>query len=601
MRKKQANRTRTLLEGIWGSYLRTALIPLIVIELVFVGIYFFMNGWLQKETIHFLKESTHKQLTQLCRKETGVIGEQLSSITHAAELYRTQMARALSVPASLKTEDAYRLKYSPQGVYYTDQNKKENGAAVFYSGIVPIGQEEREKVASSLTLENLMKDILHSEPLATSIYLNTYDSLNVIYPYFDVINQYTPLVDIPKYNFYYEADAKHNPERKVKWTDAYLDPAGRGWMASAIAPIYNENILEGVIGIDITINTIINQILTMDVPWQGYSMLVGKDGTILALPKNGEKDWHLNELTSHHYAAAVLKDTFKPAEFNLYKRKNLAAFAKQVAENEEGFSSVNLNGSDKEISWATIPNTGWKLLTIVSKHTVYAEITNMKQKLLKIGTLMILGLAVFYCIFVCMVMMRARQLSSKVIRSLNEINDILQKIGAGDYYQSLPNIKIKEIQETVFHLVHMGGQLGDANESLLETQEKLRIREANLQALINSIDDIIIELDENGIFLNVWANDEGNLAHAFIEGEARDLDCIMESNSAMRIKKKIKQAIETKCAQTVEYELETCKGRRWFEARISLITSETRTVVATARDITEYKAIEEAIDIGNEL
>ena len=42
---------------------------------------------------------------------------------------------------------------------------------------------------------------------------------------------------IPNYNFYYLADAEHNPSRGVVWTDVYLDPAGQGWMMSAIAPV----------------------------------------------------------------------------------------------------------------------------------------------------------------------------------------------------------------------------------------------------------------------------------------------------------------------------------------------------------------------------
>ena len=75
-------------------------------------------------------------------------------------------------------------------------------------------------------------------------------------------------MDIPTFNFYYEADLAHNPERKVQWTDVYLDPAGHGWMASAIAPVYNQaDFLEGVVGMDITVNTI-----TKDIPEPGYPL-----------------------------------------------------------------------------------------------------------------------------------------------------------------------------------------------------------------------------------------------------------------------------------------------------------------------------------------
>lgn len=51
-------------------------------------------------------------------------------------------------------------------------------------------------------------------------------------------------MDIPIYNFYYLADLAHNPSKEVIWTDAYLDPAGAGWMISAIAPVYKGDFLE---------------------------------------------------------------------------------------------------------------------------------------------------------------------------------------------------------------------------------------------------------------------------------------------------------------------------------------------------------------------
>ena len=96
---------------------------------------------------------------------------------------------------------------------------------------------------------------------------------------------------IPDYNFYYLADAEHNPSREVVWTDVYLDPAGQGWMMSAIAPVYRDTFLEGVVGIDITVGGILKEIGQLSVPWNGYAMLMSKDLNIMALPKAGEDDF----------------------------------------------------------------------------------------------------------------------------------------------------------------------------------------------------------------------------------------------------------------------------------------------------------------------
>ena len=65
--------------------------------------------------------------------------------------------------------------------------------------------------------------------------------------------QYDPDMVIPEFNFYYDADALRNPARAVVWTDAYVDPAGKGWLVSAIAPVYRGEFLEAVVGADVTI------------------------------------------------------------------------------------------------------------------------------------------------------------------------------------------------------------------------------------------------------------------------------------------------------------------------------------------------------------
>ena len=127
---------------------------------------------------------------------------------------------------------------------------------------------------------------------------------------------------IPNYNFYYLADKKNNPLRTVVWTDVYIDPAGNGWMASCIAPVYRQDFLEGVVGLDITVGSIIEKIQNLVIPWGGYAMLVNSNGNIMALPPEGEKDFGLRELTDHSYQEAIKKEIFKPEQFNLFLRKD---------------------------------------------------------------------------------------------------------------------------------------------------------------------------------------------------------------------------------------------------------------------------------------
>ncbi|NTV90457.1 MAG: hypothetical protein HGA22_08890, partial [Clostridiales bacterium] len=519
----------SLFKWIWISYLKTAIIPLVLVELVFIGIYFSANNWFRTEMVSFLYSEADEQLERYASQESENIWKELGSVENTLEIYRRQTQAALNTKVDLDADYAKRLKYSSEGVYYTSEDKTDGGLAVFYSGLYKVGPEQRQKVANLLKTEAFMKDVLQSEPLAASIYFNTYDSLNIIYPYFDVISQYVTHMDIASYNFYYEADGVNNPERGVRWTDAYLDPAGHGWMASAIAPVYNGDFLEGVAGIDVTVATITKQILQLQTVWNGYGMLIGKDGTILALPEKGEKEWGLTELTSHHYEEAVMKDTFKPEQFNIYKRENLGELAVKVGENESGFSTITLDGQARAVSWGTIGETGWKLLIVVPEENIYSQVNLIGKKLFGIGTYMVGGLIVFYILFFLFLSRRAKVMSNNISRPLTEINSIVDRIGEGDYYQPGVSMGVSELQETAEKLIKMGSQLGRGNEIILKTQEELRGSRSDLQALLNSLDDVVVETDAEGKLHNVWAKNSDELSVRYLEGKVRNISDLFDA------------------------------------------------------------------------
>lgn len=597
--KKKEQGIISIFQWIWQSYLKTALIPLIVVELVFVSVYFLANSWSRVETMSYLQESANIELNILAEKEAGIIDKQLADITNTAELYQQQAKQALEKDPAISNEDLSRLAYADNGAYYTTKDKESGGAAVFYSGIMPINEPEREKTAKLMALQDLMKSIIESHPLAASIYFNSYDSLNVIYPYFNVLEQYPAKMNIPEYNFYYEADLAHNPDQKVVWTDAYLDPAGHGWMASAIAPVYSGNTLAGVTGIDVTINTITDQILNWEFPWNGYGVLIGKDGTILALPQQGEEDWGLTELTDHHYEQAIMQDTFKPDNFNVYKRAEFSAVANALKNSQNGATKITLNNNKQLVSWNTVSETGWKLLVIVPENNIYQKMNTISQSLLQIGMMMIAGLIIFYSIFFYILSRRSYAMSKNISQPLNEINTILNNIGTGDYYQQEPEMHVKELQETAKNLVDMGEKLGSSNNELVLAQTELQVSEQNLNALVNSIDDIIIQIDEDGHINKIWSKSDAAILE-FFDNKEKTICALIDPEHRSDCLEKIRSVINTSRPETMEICLETKQGKRWFQARISKIADTSNTLVFSARDITERIFMEMSIKTAKE-
>lgn len=596
---KETNR-KPLSKWILRTFLKTALIPLVLVELVLIGIYFFVNGYAYSETRDFFNLETHEEVQEYANNEATSIKNQLDSVAYATEMYRQQVQRTLQQKdVEIDLENKKRLKYTEDGAFYTESNSDQDGAAVFYSGIVPIGADEALKAHKLLAIEDVMKDIYHSQPLANAIYVNTHDSLNVIYPYFNVLYQYPPLMDIPSYNFYYEADKTNNPEKELVWTDAYLDPAGNGWTTSAIAPVYNDSSLEAVVGIDITVNTIIDQILDIQLPWGGYGILVTEDGTILAMPEQAEKTLDIAELKDHSYQETIKTDTFKPEDFNIYNQTQLDQLTAEMKGMSRGSTSLLINDESHFVSWASIDELGWDLILFVPKKNIFSDFDQLSVGLAKLGIFMFAGLVLFYILFFLYIYRQSNKMSARIHSPLMQINSMAKEIGEGNYHQSLATINVIELQETADAIVHMGDQLGIKNQALQAAESGLRQRESDLRSLVNSIEDVILELNEQGVFLNVWSNDESKLFLPKDQLIGLSIHDILSGDDLEMFTNNLKQVFETEKPTVLELFVPLIKGDTWLQGRMSPIFLDQqhnfKTVSLSARDITEIKMLEASL------
>lgn len=241
---------------------------------------------------------------------------------------------------SLLNEKRDKYKYSDNGIFYKAEN--DGKSAVYVSGIVPITREIKDIVYFTAPLEDKFIAIMDSIPEIAQIYYNDKNSYNRIYPYIDVLTQYGPKMSIPSYNFYYLADYEHNPEKKAVWVhDPYVDPAGRGWMVSAIAPVYVEDELAGVPGIDVTINTIIDRYLSGNLK---DVVIIDNSGVIVAADETSANRLFLPPLKDHKYVETIKTDKFRKDDYNLLKSKNndVRLLAGEI-----------LNGSQDEIYFST--------------------------------------------------------------------------------------------------------------------------------------------------------------------------------------------------------------------------------------------------------
>ncbi len=518
MVKRSHDRGKSVFRVLWGTYIRNALIPIVVIELALIIAYLATNYLIRDENIATMQRSAQASLLETARIESSVITAQLEGIVELTDLFAALVTQAYDMPYTPGTDALSRYAYSDTGVWYTRPNTP--GAAMFYSSIADIGEEEKQLAWQLAQIDPLMKQLVDSSALVTQAYLNTHDSMNRIYPSFDVLEQYPVDLNVRDYNFYYQADAEHNPQRKVVWTDVYMDPAGQGWMASAIAPVYRTGTdrLEGVVGLDVRVSEIIRQVLSLNLPWGSYALLVDSTGTIMAMPDAAEHDWQLQALTDHDYATAIRQDTFRPEEFNLFHRDDSRPLAQGLDQSDSGVVALDLAGAPKLAAWSRIPGADWHLLMVVDQARLYADANALKERVDQIAVGMILALLAFYLLFMVYLYRKSVRVSRSLSEPMRGLRRMIYSIGQGLYRPQAVATEITELSAVSDGLIDMAQTLEQSRRQLDEANRRLA---GMNQALERRVDARTQELQQANVELRHERAEQARLIHKLKETQAQ--------------------------------------------------------------------------------
>lgn len=474
---------------IYSEYLRAALLPILIIEVALLIMYFTMSGYVAAKTKTTLLSEAKQNIQEITLREVKNINQTIGDISAFAEILQKEDTRILTsaAPVSLPNGTPTFGK-APNGVYYKTANN--GGSSLFYSNLSDINKDRAAKALKTEAFDPLFKAVYESNPRNVGVYFNSYDSMCRYYPFLDNVYDVFPAdMNIPKYNFYYLADQIHNSGKKPVWTDAYLDPAGQGWMTSCIVPVYSKNdFLEGVVGIDVTIDKLIKNILNLELPWNAGAFLVDKNGVILAMPSDIENILGMKELRQKVYNSKITQDTLKPEEFNLFKNGNPEIVNAMKVLFEEGSNLYEFNIGQKKYIAARgkITSTDWRLIVLVDEDVVFQPIYKLDYLSKKIGFIAFGFMLLFYILFFSFLMYKSKRIANKIATPISELAKYTEdvKFALTEEKSCLKKVDITEIDILV--------------ENFNKMDEELKTLYAELE---QKVSDRTYELDEKNLTL----------------------------------------------------------------------------------------------------
>ncbi|RXJ67658.1 hypothetical protein CRV08_09820 [Halarcobacter ebronensis] len=453
-----------------SHFIKFSLIPILVVEVALLILYFSINAFISSKNTDLLLSEAQSHAKEILQNEAEMIEDKLNEVSMLAKLLQNEHetlfknSNNFSLPNGEPTFDI-----APNGVFYKT-NKV--GSSLYYSSQTKMDEKAKNKARFTESMDTTFKSVTQINPIIVAVYFNSWDNMNRLYPFIDeVYEQYGNHIQMEDYNFYYLADLKHNPEKKPVWTGAYLDPAGNGWMLSCIVPIYNKEFLEGVTGLDITIDSFIKNILNTKLAYNANLFMVSDDGMIIAMPEKIEALLGLKELKEHLYTDKILKTIEKPEEFNILKNSSPFAehFKKLMRENISS-SSLDIANAEYLTLQQTVKSTNWKLMVLIDKKEIFSSIEYLRNLSNQIGYLAIGFLLLFYIVFFYMLLKRINKFSHVITEPLIKLSNQTSEIKSTDSKIEFIKTDIKEISQLNHNFISMMNELNESTQKLYEAK-----------------------------------------------------------------------------------------------------------------------------------
>lgn len=214
-----------------------------------------------------------------------------------------------------------REKYNFDGGFSTNtpQDSKNLSSVVIFNTTSDF-DKSIENVLITNGMDSLFSRSLEKYAMIAQVYYNAVDQVSRVFPAYDSKTLLDPNLDLTSFNFFYEGDFSHNPDKGPKWIpEVYIDPAGRGWILSLVHPVFENDDLYAVLGIDITVEEIFDRYLDDK---KGEYLIVNSKGDIVGGNAGAIEALSFPPLLNHVYRETILSDNYRVSDFNLFNSKN---------------------------------------------------------------------------------------------------------------------------------------------------------------------------------------------------------------------------------------------------------------------------------------
>lgn len=210
--------------------------------------------------------------------------------------------------------------------------------------------------------------------------------------------------DVTQRPWYLSAKKK----KGVIWTEPYVDANTKKLVVTCAAPVFKaKNVLAGVVGFDVLLDTLQKDILTLDIGYDSYAFLVSRKGSVLVRPgmKSGDARWDTTYKTQN-----LLKTD--NAEFN-----NIIS---KMIKGRSGIDTYDAGDGIKYTAYAPLQTIGASMGIVASKSEVVKPAVAIRNFIIVVFVVVLL-LSILIGLFI----------GNNITKPINELTTMANLISQG--------------------------------------------------------------------------------------------------------------------------------------------------------------------------
>jgi sigma-B regulation protein RsbU (phosphoserine phosphatase) len=410
-----------------------------------------------------LQRQAREQLLALAIDQAAISDALFDKVESETSLVASYMADLWERPADFPGGHTYFQDEQPDTIYTAS-------VSVLAPGVTSSAVSTDLRLMSNL--DKVFIPAFQADRNLTQLYAATESGITQLYPWATGI----PAGFDPRQREWYTRAKQY---RSPGWTNTMIDAVSGTPMVTCYKPVYDEKRrLIGVVGADVTAETINQKIIGTQIGKNGYAFLIDGKGNIIAHP-------------SMQGTGRKWDEAFETGNLLNARDPELARIAAEMVDGMAGVGRCKLDGTEKFIAYAPITSTGWSIGIAMPIDEIVAPVQAIRERIDTVTAdfssrinrqinEMLTAMILTSAGIIVAVAGIAYLLTRRITRPIIALNRGVQVIGQGDLDHRL--------------VVTTGDEIQDLAEAFNKMSEDLKVYIRHLQETTSARERIESEL-----------------------------------------------------------------------------------------------------------